>query len=86
MFVKFTAEEINFTKKALVPFATAKTELIVKVVEKFNSYEGETLAEVHGKELNCLYELIYKFDTENTEMQNNLLELIENLLMGWNGK
>ena len=87
MFVKFTAEEINFTKSVLVPFASAKTEIIASVANKFNNCNGETLVEISGKELNCLYSLLWKADhAEKIDLWNDLLLMIEGCLMGWNGR
>ena len=87
MFVKFTAQEINHINNALTAYQAAKTPIILETIDLFKNREDETLMEIHGKELNCLYNLLWKADhAENLDLWNNLLELIENLLMGWNGR
>ena len=87
MFVKFTAKEINYINNALTAYQTAKMPIVLETIDLFKNCEGDTLMEIHGKELNCLYTLIWKADhAENIDLWNNLLELIENLLMGWNGR
>ena len=87
MFVKFTTNEINYINSALTIYKTASTPIILQTIKVFENYNSEAVIEIHGKELNCLYTLIWKADhAENIELWNGLLELIENLLIGWNGR
>ena len=85
MTIKMTAKEIAIIKNAVNHFRTAKTESINRVVERFSEIEEkDQMVEIHGREMNCLYVLIGKVD--NSDEAENLLDLFDNLLMGWNGK